>query len=65
MNNQMSAMLGQLKANPLQFLIQRRLNIPQSVPLNDPQAILNYLLQSGQITQSQVNAAYQQMSQFR
>ena len=64
MNNQILQMLPQLKANPLQFLLQRRLNIPPNM-VNDPQAILNHLLQTGQITQQQVNAAYQQMGQFR
>lgn len=64
MNNQILQMLPQLKANPLQFLLQRRLNIPPNMA-NDPQAILNHLLQTGQITQQQVNAAYQQMGQFR
>ena len=64
MNNQILQMFPQLKANPLQFLLQRRLNIPPNMA-NDPQAILNHLLQTGQITQQQVNAAYQQMGQFR
>ena len=62
MNNPM-AMLSQLKANPVQFLMQRRFNIPAD--MNDPQKILNHLLQSGQVSQQQLNAAYQQMGQFR
>ena len=61
----MMGMLSQLKANPMQFLMQRRFNLPQGVAVNDPNAILNHLLQTGQITQAQVNAAYQQMGQFR
>ena len=65
MNNQFFGMLSQLKQNPVQFLMQRRMNLPQGIPTNDPQAILNHLLQTGQITQQQVNAAYQQMGQFR
>lgn len=64
MPNQMMGMLGQLKANPLQFLMQRRLNIPQSVDMNNPQAILNHLVSSGQISQDQINQAYQMMQRM-
>lgn len=64
MNNQLLQMLPQLKANPMQFLLQRRLNVPPNMA-NNPQAILNHLLQTGQVSQEQVNRAYQQMGQFR
>ena len=57
-------MLQQLKANPLQFLMQRRFNVPANMA-NDPNAIVNHLLKTGQISQAQINAAYQQMGQFR
>lgn len=60
----MMAMLNQLKSNPIQFLLQRRLNLPQNIPLNDPNAILNYLVSSGQISQNQINAAYQTAQQM-
>lgn len=63
MNNPMQ-MLAQFKQNPMQFFIQHKLNVPQNL-MNDPQAILNHLLQTGQVNQSQVNAAYQAMSQFK
>ena len=59
MTNQMMVMLQQLKANPVQFLLQRRLNLPPNISLNDPNAILNYLMSSGQISQEQINNAYQ------
>lgn len=64
MPNQVMGMLGQLKANPLQFLMQRRLNIPQSVDMNNPQAILNALVSTGQISQDQINQAYQMMQRM-
>lgn len=63
MNNPV-AMLQQLKANPLQFLMQRRFNIPQGMSA-DPNAILNHLMQTGQINQRQINNAYQMAQQFR
>jgi hypothetical protein len=66
MNNQVNPMqmLTQFKQNPMQFLIQRRLNVPQNL-MNDPQGILNHLLQTKQISQDDVNRAYQMMGQFR
>ena len=65
MPNQLMGMLGQLKANPIQFLMQRKLNLPQSINMNDPQAILNHLIQSGQVNQQQINQAYQIMQSFK
>lgn len=56
-------MLPHIKANPMQFLLQRKLNIPQGMT-SDPNAILNHLLQTGQISQSQVNNAYQMAQQM-
>ena len=64
MGNQMMQMLGRLKANPMQFLMQRRMNIPDNIA-NDPNAIVNHLLQTGQVSQDAVNRAYQQLGQFR
>ena len=63
MNNPMM-MLQQLKMNPMQFLMSRRLNVPQNM-INNPNAIVNHLLQTGQISQEQLNRSYQQMSQMR
>ena len=64
MPNQMMGMLSQLKANPLQFLMQRRMNLPQNIDMNNPQAILNHLVQTGQVSQNQINSAYQMMQKM-
>lgn len=64
MMNNMMQMLQSLKTNPMQMLMQRRLNVPPNM-VNDPNAIVNHLLQTGQISQAQLNAAYQQLGQFR
>ena len=64
MPNQMMGMLGQLKANPLQFRMQRRMNLPQNINVSDPQAILNALVSTGQISQDQINQAYQMMQRM-
>ena len=63
MNNPMQ-MLQSLKSNPIQFLMQRRFNVPANMA-GDPNEIINHLLKTGQITQQQVNAAYQQLGRFQ
>ena len=64
MNSNMNIMqmFGQLKQNPMQF-ISRQYNLPQNVG-NNPQQIVQYLLDSGQINQQMVNRAQQMMPQF-
>ena len=57
-------MLQQFKSNPMQFLMQRRFNVPQNMA-NDPNAILNHLLSTGQVSQEQVNKAYQMAQKYR
>lgn len=57
-------MLQQFRQNPMQMLLQNRMNVPQNI-VNDPHAILNHLLQTGQISQQQVNNAYRMAQQFR
>jgi hypothetical protein len=48
-------MLQQIKTNPMSLLSQK-FNIPDGVNVNDPNAIINHLLSSGQIQQSQIDA---------
>lgn len=54
--------LQQLRANPARVLQQAGLRIPQG--MNDPNAIIRHLLQSGQVPQEAYNKALQ-MVQFR
>ena len=67
MNNigNIMGMVQQFKANPMQFLLQKKLNLPQNVAMDNPQAIMDYLLQSGQINQQQINQAYQIAQRFK
>lgn len=44
----------QMRQNPMQVL-SRRWNIPQGVNMQDPNSIIQHLLNTGQVTQSQVN----------
>ena len=57
-------MLGQLKQNPMAML-SRRFNIPQNMNVNDPNEIIQYLLNTGQVSQQQYNNANQMAKQFR
>lgn len=52
----MNNLLQQFKLDPIQ-MISRKFNIPQN--MNDPQAIIQHLLNTGQVTQAQVNNAMQ------
>ncbi len=54
--NDLMNMYQQLRSNPMQMLA-RRFNIPQNINLNDPNAITQHLLNTGQITQEQYNNA--------
>jgi len=65
MPNQILGMLQQFKANPMQMLMQRRMNLPQGFNMQDPNAILNHLVQTGQVSQDQINQAYQMAQRFR
>jgi hypothetical protein len=56
-------MMNQLRANPAAMLKQRGLNIPDG--MNDPQQIINHLLQTGQINNSRLQMAQQMMAQMR
>ena len=49
--------LNQFRMNPIQFMMQSRLNLPQNMQNSSPQEIQQYLLNSGQINQSQMNWA--------
>ena len=60
MNNPMQ-MLNQLKQNPMQFLGQ--LNVPQNI-MNDPNAIIQHLMNNGKISQEQYNQAVNMAKQM-
>lgn len=51
-------MYQRFRQNPIQMLNQR-FNIPQNVNLNDPNAILQHLMNSGQVSQNQINQVMQ------
>lgn len=51
-------------SNPIQFMAQRKLNIPQQY-LNDPNGAIQYLMNSGRITQDQYNRAVNMSNQLQ
>lgn len=62
MMNNMTAMLQQIKADPIGLLSQR-FNLPANISKN-PQDIIQHLLNSGQVSQAQVNNAMQMRKMF-
>ena len=56
---QFMQMYSQFKQNPM-ALLGKRFNIPQG--MNSPQDIVQHLLNSGQVSQAQVNQAMQMRS---
>ena len=61
-NNSIMSMLQQLKSNPA-ALPTRRFSLPDGIQ-SDPQAIVQHLVSSGQVSQAQINRAYQQAQQM-
>lgn len=51
-------------SNPIQFMAQRKFNIPQQY-LNDPNGAIQYLMNSGRITQDQYNRAVNMSNQLQ
>lgn len=52
--NQLMSQFQQFKSNPMSFLLQRNLNIPQQY-LNNPEDAVKYLMNNGQMSQEQYN----------
>lgn len=50
--------------NPVQFMAQRKLNIPQEV-FNNPQAAVQQLMNNGQMSQQQFNQLQQMAKQIQ
>ena len=61
--NQMQALMDQLRSNPIQFLMQRRFNIPENLS-NNPQGIIQHLLNTGQMSQSTYNMLQNRVNQL-
>lgn len=62
--NNLAQILNQVKSNPMQFLMQNKLNVPQNIA-NDPNAIIQHLMNSGKISQADYDRAVQTAKQMR
>jgi hypothetical protein len=65
MNNpmEMMNMVNMLRQNPMQFLMQRGFNVPGNLA-NNPNQIIQHLMNTGQISQDQYNRAMQMARNF-
>lgn len=60
--NNLLQMLSQIKSNPKAILSQR-FNLPQN--LNNPQEIIQHLMNTGQVSQQQYNQAMNMAKQLK
>lgn len=65
MNNMfnMMSMLKQFKENPIKMLSQR-FSLPEGIA-SDPQQIVKHLVDSGQVSQAQIDQAMQMREMFK
>lgn len=63
----MQGFMGQFRGfirNPMQYMMQKKLNIPQQFA-NDPQGAIQHLMNNGQMTQAQYNQLQQMAQQIQ
>ena len=63
MNNNFMSMYQAFRQNPIGFLMQRGMNIPQNMAGN-PDAIIQQMMNNGQISQQTYNQAQQLAQQI-
>lgn len=61
---EMLGFLRQLKTNPAQVLLQRGYKVPENMS-TDPDTIIQYLLNTGQVTQDRYDRAVSMAKCFR
>lgn len=57
-------MMNQFRQNPMAML-SRKFNLPQNMNTNNPDEIIQYLMNSGQISQQMYNTANQQLKALK
>lgn len=63
-NNNILGMLQQLQNNPMAMLSQK-FKIPQDLDMNDPNAIIQHLMNTGQVSQQAYNNARNMAMNFK
>lgn len=61
--NNIMSQFNQFANNPIQFLTQRKINIPQQYA-QDPHGAVQYLLNNGQMSQQALNGMMQMASKM-
>ena len=64
-NQQQPDPVQQIKSNPSEYLTSRGFNLPEGINTNDPTAIINSLIQSGQIGNPRMQWAMQVINRMR
>lgn len=64
LNNPFVNQLNQLRSNPVQFLMNRKFNLPKDFN-GGPREIVQYFLDSGQVTKGQLDALQTQVDRLR
>lgn len=67
MNFNPQLLMGELKRfqqNPMQYLLNHRFNLPQQYA-DDPQGAIQYLMNTGRMSQQQFNQLQQMAKQFQ
>lgn len=55
--------IQELIKNPALFFMKTKFKVPQN--LNDPDEIINYFLQTGQLSQDQINQVYSRYKEIQ
>lgn len=63
-NNNILGMLQQLQSNPMALLSQK-FKIPQDLDVKDPNAIIQHLMNTGQVSQQAYNNARNMAMSFK
>lgn len=62
--NNMLGMLQQLQSNPMEML-SKKFKLPQDINVNDPNAIIQHLMNTGQVSQQAYNNARSMAMTFK
>lgn len=63
MQKGMGSQFNSFMHNPMEYLLQRKINIPQQF-MNDPHGAVEYLLNNGQMSQEQLNSLIKKAQQM-
>lgn len=63
MINNLMGLYQAFMQNPLGFFTQNKINVPKNM-MNDPNAIIDYLMNSGTVNQQTYNMAQQMFRQY-